>query len=350
VASCNIYGSATWVIKNADMKTWYAVASKCQRQGIDVLSATRMIAWASELYEKGIISLADTGGIPLEWGNPEALDRVLNLIARNEGFGAILGARAEEAAAKLGPEVEPVLNVKGAPLGETNLMNFRARAIGAAVNPRGTDEYRARAGSFDNLGSGSGSKLTAMASPDSWEARKAMAIVENAVAQKKAREGQSAQITQFDYESRGELAALANRIINVTDSVGQCKWNTVFLNVGIGIELQAAALSAGLGRDIKVDDLIEAASRIAAQERAFAVREGLTRDQDTLPGKLINYRMPGTWPEDRIKPEGLERMKNEYYTAMAWDMESGVPTRKTLEACGLSDVASDLEKLGKLVA
>lgn len=348
VASCNIYGSATWVIKNADMKTWYTVAAKCHREGIDVLSATRMIAWASELYEKGVISTEDTGGIPLEWGNREALDRILGLIARKEGFGAILACTPEEASEKLGKGIEPVLNIKGTPVGETNIMNFRARAMGAAVNPRGSDEYRARAGSFDNLGTGSGSKLTAMASPDSWEAKTAMAIVEKAVAQKKEKEGKAAQITQFDCESRGELAALANRMISITDSVGQCKWNTVFLNVGIGIELQAKALSAGIGRQLTVDDLIDTASRITAQERAFAVREGLTRDQDTLPKKLINYQMPGTWPEDKVDLEDLERMKDDYYAAMGWDIQSGVPTRETLEALGLSDVASDLAELGKI--
>jgi aldehyde:ferredoxin oxidoreductase len=347
VASCNIYGSATWVIKNADMQTWYAIAAKCHRQGIDVLSATRMIAWASELYEKGVITQADTDGIALKWGNREALERVLDLIAQNEGFGAVLAGNAGEAANNLGQGIDPVLNIKGTPLGETNLMNFRARAMGAAVNPRGSDEYRARAGSFDNLGTGAGSKLTAMASPDSWEAKAAMAIVENAVAQKKEKEGEAAQITQFDCESRGELAALANRMISVTDSVGQCKWNTVFLNVGIGIELQAEALSTGIGREFTVDDLIDTASRIAAQERAFAVREGLTRDQDTLPKKLINYRMPGTWPEDKIDLEDLERMKNDYYAAMGWDTQSGVPTRETLDSLGLSDVAADLEELGK---
>jgi len=347
VASCNVYGSATWVIKNADIKTWYAVAAKCQRQGIDVLSATRMIAWASELFEKGIITLEDTGGIPLEWGNREALDQMLDLIARNEGFGAVLATTAEQAAAKFGPEIDPVLNVKGSPLGETNLMNFRARAMGAAVNPRGTDEYRARAGSFDNLGTGGGTGLTAMASPDSWESKMAMAIVEKAIAQKKEKKGPAAQITQFDPESRGELAALANRMICVTDSVGQCKWNTVFLNVGIGIELQAAALSAGLGRSISVDDLIDTASRIAAQERAFSAREGLTRDNDTLPKKLINYQMPGSWPDDKLDAQTLEAMKDEYYAAMSWDVNSGIPTQETLEACGLHDVATDLDKMGK---
>ena len=42
-------------------------------------------------------------------------------------------------------------------------------------------------------------------------------------------------------------------------------------------------------------------------------------------------------------------MKNEYYAAMAWDMESGIPTRETLETLGLSDVATDLTKLGKIL-
>jgi len=348
VASCNVYGSATWVIKNADMKTWYAVAAKCQRQGLDVLSATRMIAWASELYEKGVISQKHTGGIPLEWGNREALERVLDQIAKNEGFGAVLACTPDQAAKKLGIDVEPVLNIKGTPVGETNIMNFRARTMGAAINPRGSDEYRARAGSFDNLGTGAGTGLTAMASPDSWEAKTAMAIVEKALAEKRVREGEDALITQFDCESRGALAALANRMINITDSVGQCKWNTVFLNVGIGIELQAAALSAGLGQEVSVEELVDTASRIAAQERAFAVREGLTREDDTLPKKLINYKMPGTWPEDRLDAPSLEGMKDDYYAAMAWDKESGVPTRETLESFGLHDVAESLEKLGKL--
>ena len=58
--------------------------------------------------------------------------------------------------------------------------------------------------------------------------------------------------------------------------------------------------------------------------------------------------MPGTWPEDKIDLDGLERMKSDYYTAMAWDVESGVPSRETLDSLGLSDVALDLEKMGKL--
>ena len=90
------------------------------------------------------------------------------------------------------------------------------------------------------------------------------------------------------------------------------------------------------------------ASRIAAQERAFAVREGLTRADDTLPKKLIDYQMPGTWPEDKLDAQSLESMKDDYYAAMDWDVETGVPARETLMTYGLSDVASDLDRMGKL--
>ena len=120
------------------------------------------------------------------------------------------------------------------------------------------------------------------------------------------------------------------------------------MNIGISIEFQANALSAGEGRKTSIEDLMEAAARIASQERAYAVREGMTRDQDTLPKKLINYSMAGTYPDDKVTPQGLEQMKDDYYQAMGWDVKTGIPTLSTLRALNLEDVAADLIKQGKL--
>jgi aldehyde:ferredoxin oxidoreductase len=347
VASCNLYASTTWVLKDPDMKSWYAFVSKCQRQGIDSTSASRMIAWAMELYEQGKITQKDTDGIALNWGNTEAIGLILDKIVQKEGFGGVLASNPAEAARKIGDDVEEALQIKGLPLGGTNVMNFRARTIGATINPRGGDEYRARVGSFDNLGSGKDAGMTGMASPNSWEAKTAMSIIDAALA-KKEKAGEKPVIDQFDYEARGALAALASKISTVSDTLGQCKWNTIFLNVGISIEFQANALSAGEGRQTSIEDLLEAAARIASQERAYAVREGMTRDQDSLPKKLINYSMEGTYPDDKVTPQGLEKMKDEYYQAMGWDVKTGIPTLNTLRALNLEDVASDLIKQGKL--
>lgn len=346
VASCTVYGAPTWLLKSTDMPAWYGFVSKCQRQGIDAQSVSRMIAWAMELYEKGDITRADTGGLDLTWGNSEASLRLLDQIVRKEGFGDILAAHVSDAPRKLGIAADEPLNIKGVPLGVTNVMNFRARTMGALVNPRGADEYRSRVGTFDNLGTGGGAgHMTGMASPESWEARTASEIADRAMAAKQKATGDGA-IGQFDCESRGELAALGQKIITVSDSLGQCKWNTIFLNLGVSIEFQARALSAGLDRETGIDDLLDVAARINAQEKAFAAREGFTREQDTLPRKLIDHRMPGTWPDDKVTAEELEKMKDDYYRAMAWDVKTGIPAPDLLRSLELGDVAEDLEEMG----
>jgi len=344
VASCNCYASTNWVLKDDDMESWYAFLSKCQRLGVDVMSAARMIAWAMELYEKGIINEEDTQGIEMTWGNKEAIGKIVDQIAKNEGFGAILAGNVFEAAASIGKDVEEALNIKGVPLGGTNVMNFRARTVGAMVNPRGSDEYRGRFGSFDNLGSGKNTGMTGMAVPDSWEAKTAMEIIGKALEDKR-KAGLKTAITQHDSTSRGTVAALANRLSIVSDALGRCKWNTLFLNVGISIEFQAKALSAGLGKQFEIEDLLEIASRISAQERLFSIRGGLTREDDTLPKKLINYQMPGSWPDDKVTPEELETLKEEFYEAMGWNKTSGAPTDKTLNDLNIEDLTEDLKKL-----
>lgn len=332
------------MLKDSNMESWYHLASICQRHGVDVMSSARMIAWAMELYEKGIIDESDTGGIKLNWGDREAIGTLIEQIARNEGFGAILALNVFEAAAKIGKNVEEAIHIKGVPVGGTNVMNFKARTIGAMIGPRGGDEYRGRMGSFDNLGTGKNTGMTGMAIPDSWEAKTASDIIEKAKTAKE-KQGKSITMDQHDTTSRGAVAALANRYIIVSDSLGQCKWNTLFLNVGISIEFQAKALSAGLGKPVSIDDLLETASRISAQERLILIRNGMTREDDTLPKQLVNHRMAGSWPEDEVTPEQMDEMKEAFYTSMGWDAASGRPTSNTLEALKLDDLARDLETM-----
>ncbi len=41
--------------------------------GIDVLEYGSMLSWAMELYEKGLITEKETGGIDLKWGDPDVI-------------------------------------------------------------------------------------------------------------------------------------------------------------------------------------------------------------------------------------------------------------------------------------
>ncbi len=40
-----------------------------------------MRSWAMELYEKGLITEKDTGGIDLEWGDPDVIMGMLEKVA-----------------------------------------------------------------------------------------------------------------------------------------------------------------------------------------------------------------------------------------------------------------------------
>ena len=67
--------------------------------GLDTASAGSAIAWAIELYQRGIIGPAQTGGLELRWGDADSVERLLFMTARREGFGDVLAesARAVDA-------------------------------------------------------------------------------------------------------------------------------------------------------------------------------------------------------------------------------------------------------------
>ena len=58
--------------------------------GLDPASTGGAIAWAMELYQQGIITQADTGGLKLNWGNFQAVEKLLLMTAKREGFGDVI--------------------------------------------------------------------------------------------------------------------------------------------------------------------------------------------------------------------------------------------------------------------
>ena len=62
--------------------------------GLDSASAGSAIAWAMELYQRGIITQKETGGLDLSWGNYEAIEKLLFMTAKREGFGDVIADSA----------------------------------------------------------------------------------------------------------------------------------------------------------------------------------------------------------------------------------------------------------------
>jgi aldehyde:ferredoxin oxidoreductase len=77
--------------------------------------------------------------------------------------------------------------------------------------------------------------------------------------------------------------------------------------------------------------------------RALNARQGLNRDQDTLPKKLSRHALKGGRTDGAVLDETeFSTGINMYYQQAGWDNESGIPTRETLEATGLAWAADEL--------
>ena len=74
----------------------------CNRSGLDTISAGTVISFAIELYENGILTKRDTGGVDLKWGNHQSMIAMTEMMARREGIGDILADGVKKAAEKIG--------------------------------------------------------------------------------------------------------------------------------------------------------------------------------------------------------------------------------------------------------
>ena len=84
--------------------------------------------------------------------------------------------------------------------------------------------------------------------------------------------------------------------------------------------------------------------RINNLARAFNVREGFTREDDTLPERLMTEPLKaGASKGQFISKEDLKKMLDEYYTERGWDDRTGTPTRRKLTELGLGYAADALK-------
>jgi aldehyde:ferredoxin oxidoreductase len=108
----------------------------------------------------------------------------------------------------------------------------------------------------------------------------------------------------------------------------------------IATQNTANLMEAVTGLEYSAEEVEAVGERINNLARAFNVREGFTRDDDTLPERLMTEPLKeGGSKGQFVSKDDLKQMLDEYYTERGWDMNTGAPTREKLEALGLGYVA-----------
>lgn len=292
-----------------NMDSIIAADRLCDELGLDTISAGVTIGFAMELFEKGILTLADTGGLDLNFGNHQAMNTLIRLIAFREGMGDLLSDGVKIASTRIGKGAERfAMHIKGLELPGYDVRGAKAHGLGYATAFTGADHNRGYA--FQEI----------FGVPVPYA------------------------VDRLSIEGKGKLTKWNQDVRTATcDCPTMCVFLLDTAMAPTATENTAALMEAVTGLTLTPEEVTQVGERINNLARAFNVREGFTRADDTFPDRLMTEPLQsGASKGQLISKEDLNAMLDEYYTLRGWDLNTGIPTRKKLIELSLDYVADQL--------
>jgi aldehyde:ferredoxin oxidoreductase len=290
----------------------------CNMYGMDTISCGATIAFGMDCFEQGLITVEDTGGVELRFGNAEAMVQMVDQIAHREGFGDVLAEGSARAAERIGQGAEELaVVVKNHDLPAHMPEVKRSLALIYAVNPFGADHQSSEHDpSYED-------------DFEYYQAR--MESLDLPEPQPKFSLG----------PEKVRYAVYTQRLYSLLDSVNVCQfvygpsWHLYGPNQLVDM------VRAVTGWDVSLWELMKVGERRLNMMRAFNAREDFCREHDMLPPKLAKPKTGGPTDGVFIDPGDLERAKDTYYAMCGWNAQ-GIPTRAKLEELNLSWVADKI--------
>lgn len=287
-----------------DLDTIITGNELCNRLGLDTISTGNVIAFAMEAAENGIIDKQLTDRVKIEWGSPETLLPLIEMIAYRKDIGDVLAEGVRHAAARLGGLAEEfAVEVKGL---EPPAHDPRAKftvALGFATSNRGACHLQAFTHDFEE-----GLSIEDLGTPVLTD--------------------------RFTTEGKAENVMVMQHLMSVFDSLTACKFG---LFGGLTINPLIEVVNAVTGWNWTRDDFFKAGERIFNLKRLINNRLGISRKDDTLPPRYLTLKKGGG--TDKVPP--LNVMLTEYYDLRGWD-EFGIPKKDTVRRLELEQYAEGI--------
>jgi aldehyde:ferredoxin oxidoreductase len=257
----------------------------CNLYGMDVISLGVSLGLACELFERGLLTAADTGGLEIHYGDAEMVFRLIELTARREGFGAVLAEGNAALAERSGvPELSATVNRLEVPMHDPRA--YLGMAVTYALSPRGACHMEGNMYDLD-LGQSNLEDLGLVPGD---------------------RHDSSLE--------KGRTAARLQAWRNLSNSLTLCQFENP------PVPLLVAALNAATGWDLAVDDLMTLGKRIVNLKRLLNFKLGLTRANDRLPELLLKPLATGGGAG--FVPD-MPTLLAGAYAEFGWDPETGSP-------------------------
>jgi aldehyde:ferredoxin oxidoreductase len=307
----------------------------CHRLGMDYGSASGVIAFAMELFQRQLLTRQDTGGLTLTWGNGEAAMELLAQMAYRRGLGDVLAEGTLRASKVLGSTSAPyVMAIKGMEMISPDVRSGpRAWCLGSMTSPRGGDNVR-----------GTHMKGEAIPTPSfltpeklsDWESysRTFVAALDMFPPVKEAIYGNPPRVNPFTYRGKAVMAKWFEDLFCGVNALGLCTFPADKL--ALGPTDYADLISSFLGEEISPGEFMKIGERIFNVQRLYLIREGISRKDDIWPARFFEEELPeGLAKGAIVDRETIERTLDDYYDARGWDRVAGCPTTQTLDRLGL---------------
>jgi aldehyde:ferredoxin oxidoreductase len=295
----------------------------CSQYGLDQDNASRVIAWAFECYQKGILSRKDTDGIEFSWGDHELLMKMLHKVAFREGIGDILAEGCKRASEIIGRGSEKYcMHIKGQDLYETMRIS-KGWALGVAIAARGG-------------GHTTGSIQTGnMRFPSDFCDK--IWGVENAG-------------NPVTYRGKARIVVYIENLTAACDSLGMCFFTSIRNDpAGLTPDDYASLFSAATGLETTGTELMLLGERIRNLEKAFnTLHAGFNRRDDYPPQRFMEEPVKsGPYKGELLEKDKWDKMLDEYYKLHDWDLETGLQTKKGLRSLGLEEILAELKRASR---
>ena len=285
----------------------------CNGEGLDTIGAGMMVSFAMECFEKGIITEKDTGGLRLNFGNAEAMVRLLEMIVSREGIGDLLAQGYRACVDKWGPEAAKyAIHVKWQPLPMHEPRGKFALGLGYAISPTGADHVH-------NIHD------TELATEVGLEVVYPFGVLEPLPADDLS----PAKVRLMYYFTHFSL---------LKNMLGMCLFPPFDPNMTVDI------VRAVTGWDTSLFEMMKAAERGMAMARAFNAREGFAARDDTLPDRFFEAFPSGPLEGVSQDRQQFRAALDTLYQMASWDPVIGAPTRAKYQEFDLDWVVKELEE------
>lgn len=279
----------------------------CNDLGLDTASTGSAIAWAMELFQRGIITTKQTGGLALAWGHADTVEKLLFLISRREGFGNVLAdsTRAVERGHYPPDALRYRMAVKGLMQSDPHDARIlKAFALGLAVATRGMDHLRNRVTLEIN------------------------ARINDDPGFKQRLYGGPVSAAPNSYETKELAVRVCENTYAVGDAVGMCRFTTKLFNSPSlpGLDEFANQIGNVTGLDVSPGDLDRVGLNIMGVERLINHRLGVRRKDDTLPERWFEEPIRvGGYKGEKIDRAEFDAMLTRFYRISRLTEDEGIP-------------------------